>query len=69
MTHVGGEHGGVNARCSCLPNAKVSLLNATFQTVFAYIMSESGRTRVEHSSPPMTVGILHVFCMMENIDR
>ena len=32
-------------------------------------VSESDRTRVEHSSPPMTVGILHVFCMMESIDR
>ena len=36
ITHEGGDHSGVNARCSCLPNAKLSLRNATFQTVFAY---------------------------------
>ena len=42
-----GEHGGVHARCSCWPSAKLSLLNATFQTGFAHchvwIRSHSGR--------------------------
>ena len=40
-----------------------------FRRYLHTIVSESSRTRVELSSPRMIVGILHVFCMMENIDR
>ena len=46
-----------------------SHLMQLFRRYLHTVVSESGRTRVELSSPPMTVGILHVFCMMENIDR
>ena len=40
-----------------------------FRRYLHTVVSESGRTRVELSSLPMTVGMLHMFCMMENIDR
>ena len=59
----------------CTPGAHVGQMQNShslmqlFRRDLHTVMSESGRTRVEHSSPPMTVGILHVFCMMENIDR
>ena len=59
----------------CTPGAHVGQMQNShslmqlFRRDLHTVVSESGRTWVEHSSPPMTVGILHVFCMMENIDR